>query len=173
MVLINDTSIKCNNPTYLVEDNIFANFIDGVNTYEKIYSDYVSSGCRTSDTNDVNFTLVNTDFVNGTKLNVTGNCLAVRNHLSNKDNNMSKAIREWNNNINTNKNIHIGDQTRLKQTYGNLVSTRTKLDEDVQKLLGLDTSLHEKQNILDSAVFTTLLWTILATSTLYYVFIQI
>jgi hypothetical protein len=62
----------------------------------------------------------------------------------------------------------------LQSNYQQLVSDRTQLDEDVQKLLAVDkTIIYENQNVLDSAVFTTLLWTILATSTLYYAFTKI
>ena len=64
-------------------------------------------------------------------------------------------------------------KNQLNSNYEEVVAYRNHLDQSAMKIMGLDNSLYEKQNIVDSAVFTTLLWTALATSVLYYAFTKI
>jgi hypothetical protein len=65
-------------------------------------------------------------------------------------------------------------QNILVDNYYYVNKHRNELDEKVKMLLGYDNTLiYEKQAILDSAIYTTILWTILATSVLYYAFTKL
>jgi hypothetical protein len=69
---------------------------------------------------------------------------------------------------------YIADSVKLKTNYQKLVNQRQELDMNMQQLLGYDNSLlYEKQGVIDSSVYTTLLWTVLATSVLYYTFTKL
>ena len=62
------------------------------------------------------------------------------------------------------------------QKYQEILNLRNKLDMKLQSLLNkneLNTPFSQNQLQLDSTVYTTVLWTVLATSILYYVFIKI
>ena len=60
------------------------------------------------------------------------------------------------------------------QDYDDLKKKRQELDMKMKEILGTENSiLFENQNYMDSSVYTTLLWTVLATSCLYYLFIKI
>lgn len=59
-------------------------------------------------------------------------------------------------------------------SYNNLTKTRNNLDLKLQGLYNIDNSvpnLYQLQN--DSTVYTGLLWTVLATTLIYYVFIKL
>lgn len=60
-------------------------------------------------------------------------------------------------------------------SYNKLVNTRSDLDNKMNEILGNNKTsiLYEKQGELDSAVYSTLLWTVMVTSLLYYVFTKI
>ena len=60
------------------------------------------------------------------------------------------------------------------EDYNLLKEKRNELDMKMKEILGTENSiLFENQNYIDSSVYTTLLWTVLATSCLYYLFIKI
>lgn len=168
-----NTNILCSNSTYL--GNSFVEFNKGVVTYEKLYSIYKENGCDlgNNDEKNIRFSLATTDTINGSIPNISDNCLNTRRYLITNGNVIQTAAGKWTTNIAETRDPYIQNQGILADKYINLTNTRYQLDQDVQKLLGVDTSLYEKQNILDSAVFTTLLWTVLATSVLYYTFIKI
>jgi hypothetical protein len=60
-------------------------------------------------------------------------------------------------------------------SYNTLVSTRSSLDNKMNEILGNNKNsiLYEKQGELDATVYSTLLWTVMVTSLLYYVFTKI
>jgi hypothetical protein len=65
-------------------------------------------------------------------------------------------------------NIALGDHSN------NLNNLRTKLDDQMEKVLLYDTSLmNENRTIFDSTVYTTIIWTILASSVVYYAFTKL
>ena len=80
-------------------------------------------------------------------------------------------IEQEKTNINNNKK----DPTpmiNLRTNYNNMLELRNKLDLQLQDLLG-EKNINENKLQLDSTVYTSVLWTVLATSILYYVFIKI
>lgn len=62
----------------------------------------------------------------------------------------------------------------LDASYNNVLYKRTELDEKMNELLAGPNSIsREKMNISDASVITTLLWTVMATSLLYIVFVKL
>lgn len=60
-------------------------------------------------------------------------------------------------------------------SYNALVNTRNNLDTQMNEILAnnKNTILSEKQSELDASVYSTLLWTVMITSLIYYVFTKI
>ena len=59
-------------------------------------------------------------------------------------------------------------------SYNNLLTDRNDLDRKMKEVLALQGSMvNEQQNYVDGSVYTTLLWTVMATSLVYYVFTKI
>lgn len=60
-------------------------------------------------------------------------------------------------------------------SYASLVTTRNDLDNKMNEILAnnKNTVLSEKQSELDASVYSTLLWTVMITSLIYYVFTKI
>ena len=60
-------------------------------------------------------------------------------------------------------------------SYNSLVRTRSDLDNKMNEILGNNKNsiLYEKQSELDASVYSTLLWTVMVTSLIYYVFTKI
>lgn len=82
--------------------------------------------------------------------------------------------------ITLNQNITNGNYTttstritELKQMYNNMLDKRRKLDYKMQELYANSRSGNDMQIQTDSAVYGALLWTVLATSLVYYVFIKL
>lgn len=88
-------------------------------------------------------------------------------------------IRDYDNNSsNTTKSYTQAknDATQFRDgSYNTLVSTRRDLDNKMNEILGNNKNsiLYEKQGELDATVYSTLLWTVMVTSLLYYVFTKI
>lgn len=166
-------NILCSNDEHL--KGSFAQFISGIETYQKIYGIYKENGCNVygSDPKPVTFTIAGSDTKNNQSININDNCKETREYLISAGNTIQGATTFWETNINNQKQGYIDNKGNLIGKYNELTLTRSKLDKDVQKLLGVDNGIYEKQNILDSAVFTTLLWTVLATSVLFYAFTKI
>jgi len=87
-------------------------------------------------------------------------------------------IRNYDNGPNTPKSyIDTKDYaTKLHDvSYANLVTTRNDLDNKMNEILAnnKNTILSEKQSELDASVYSTLLWTVMITSLIYYVFTKI
>lgn len=67
----------------------------------------------------------------------------------------------------------VSDAT-IKSQYANLVSKRSNLDLQLQQLYNLqNTAPNTYQTQLDSTVYSGILWTVLATSLIYYVFTKL
>jgi hypothetical protein len=59
-------------------------------------------------------------------------------------------------------------------TYPDLVDKRNDLDRKMKEILAVQGAMvNEHQNFIDGSVYTTLLWTVMATSLVYYVFTKI
>lgn len=60
-------------------------------------------------------------------------------------------------------------------SYNEMQTTRNDLDNKMNEILGYNQNsiLYEKQNQLDSSVYSNLLWTVMVTSLIYYVFTKI
>ena len=65
--------------------------------------------------------------------------------------------------------------TRLRdEKYNLLLTDRSDLDRKMKEVLALQGAMvNEHQNYVDGSVYTTLLWTVMATSLIYYVFTKI
>jgi len=64
--------------------------------------------------------------------------------------------------------------TLRDNTYNSLITDRSDLDRKMKEVLALQGSMvNEHQNYVDGSVYTTLLWTVMATSLIYYVFTKI
>ena len=61
----------------------------------------------------------------------------------------------------------------IKKQHSQMIELRNKLDLQLQRLMNKGSIFAENKLQLDSTVYTTVLWTVLATSVLYYVFIKI
>ena len=63
---------------------------------------------------------------------------------------------------------------KLPTEYASVVNTRKDLDRKMQEILATKGSIvNEQQNYIDGSVYTTLLWTVLATSLVFYTFTKI
>lgn len=151
-------------------------FNSGVNTYTKILKEYMKNGCSNVTNNEkgIKFKLNTEDYIDSVNSDIDITCSKLRNNLIDYGDVINTASKEYATNIKHDIFPYIDNSQTLLNNYNQLVNNRIKLDEDMQKILAIDnTQLYEKQNILDSAVFTTLLWTVLATSALYYAFTKI
>jgi hypothetical protein len=59
-------------------------------------------------------------------------------------------------------------------SYNNLLTDRSDLDRKMKEVLALQGAIvNDQQTFVDGSVYTTLLWTVMATSLIYYVFTKI
>ena len=162
----------CNDENTYMGKN-FTQFNSAVNTYSKLYNAYRINTCPSS-TSQFSIDLTNTDFKNNTVSSITTNCSDLNAKLREFGNNISTCAKKYKDNIKLDTIPYTTFKNEVLSTYTEVKSKRSQLDQDVLQILGTDNSpLYEKQGILDSAVYTTLLWTVLATSGLYYVFTKI
>lgn len=84
------------------------------------------------------------------------------------DNNATNVTKSYTEDLNYANNLH-------DISYGQLVKIRNNLDYQVNEILANNKNsiLYEKQNELDASVYSTLLWTVMITSLIYYVFTKI
>jgi hypothetical protein len=80
--------------------------------------------------------------------------------------------------LNTGVQTYTTHMNNLKQhivtTDSSLNQIRTDLDKKMAEVLAYDTSLYqENRMVYDSTVYTTLIWTILVTSLVYYTFTKL
>jgi hypothetical protein len=87
-------------------------------------------------------------------------------------------IRNYNNSQPTNYSFYT-DKQKVNEfidgSYNSLLQTRSDLDNKMNEILGINQNsiLYEKQNQLDANVYTTVIWTVIITSSLYYIFTKI
>ena len=62
---------------------------------------------------------------------------------------------------------------QIQASYSQMIQLRNKLDLQLQQLMNKGSISAQNKLQLDSTVYTTVLWTVLATSVLYYVFIKL
>lgn len=174
---------KSSNMTNSIND-----FDAGVSTFVQLYSNYISNKCFTKIKDTNNFQLTGLDennFVRGVSPNplISTNCKDLNDSLIKYATEIDKARKIVQAAVTQNYDQYktspqftqyIEDSKTLKNNYQKLVNKRQELDTDMQQLLGYENSLlYEKQGIIDSSVYTTLLWTVLATSVLYYTFTKL
>ena len=86
-------------------------------------------------------------------------------------------IRDYNNNNSSTPAYASAEELakKLDVSYNALWQKRSDLDNKMNELLGNNPNsiLYENQNQLDAGVYTTILWTVLVTSSLYYIFTKI
>ena len=86
-------------------------------------------------------------------------------------------IRDYNNNNSSTPAYASAKELakKLDVSYNALWQKRSDLDNKMNELLGNNPNsiLYENQNQLDAGVYTTILWTVLVTSSLYYIFTKI
>jgi paraquat-inducible protein B len=158
---------------------------NGVATYDKLLGAYLQNNCQEDKNNNKTFQiqLTPSDYKAGTTENTSNvqytsvqtKCSELRDNLNIYSDIINNASKKLSTNLSGAKyTIYETNKNTVINNYQSLVNKRSELDQKVKQLLGADNSvLYEKQNILDSAVFTTLLWTVLATSALYYAFTKI
>lgn len=84
------------------------------------------------------------------------------------DNNATSANKSYKDELNYANNLH-------DISYSSLVNTRNDLDLKMNEILAnsKNSIIYEKQSELDASVYSTLLWTVMITSLIYYVFTKI
>lgn len=150
----------------------------GLYTHKKI-NDIYTKNCSNGSTspNEFDYVLKDISFVGIPYVQsepFKDSCLNLNKIIARCDNNIASSALSKDAQIDEYYAQYMGKyKNELNTKYKNIVDDRNRLDQHAMKLMGLDKSLYEKQNIVDSAVFTTLLWTALATSVLYYAFTKI
>lgn len=168
-------NLLCANQEYL-ENTKFTNFTTGIATYDKLINTYTQNDCSSLSNNNKSFTinLIGSDYINGSGGNINTKCIDLRSNLVAIGKTINTATNYHTNRLQSDLSPYNADKNRLIASYNELIENRFKLDQDAQKVIGQEnTLLYEKQDILDSAVFTTLLWTVLATSVIYYTFTKL
>ena len=181
---------SCNN---VINSN---NLTQSMSTYNKLYTIY-STQPPTTLVKDVTSTLlVDTQDCSGnnttcphslstTNVYYKGNAL-VGTGITVKDlgvylDDCGAQIRNYNNSLPTNSTNYsfYTDKQKVNEfidgSYNSLLQTRSDLDNKMNEILGINQNsiLYEKQNQLDANVYTTVIWTVIITSSLYYIFTKI
>jgi len=159
-----------------MRNTTFANFTTGVATYDKIMDTYTQNNCSIEENKNkpVTVNLLGSDYINSSGGNINTNCLDLRSNLISIGLTVNNAAFYYSQKIQNDLSPYNAEKTNLISNYNNLIEKRFQLDQDAQKAIGQEnTLLYEKQEILDSAVFSTLLWTVLATSVIYYTFTKL
>ena len=134
-------------------------------TLNKEYSDYTNAYLTYIDCSAQNITIANinkknlsSDPLNACNLPTTGS--------------LDAAISKMQTNV---ASLHTNDQTAIiDASYGDLVNIRSNLDLKLQQLYNLQNSAPNiYQTQLDSTIYSGILWTVLATTLIYYVFIKL
>jgi hypothetical protein len=67
-----------------------------------------------------------------------------------------------------------GNLNQVKENHGEILQLRSQLDQKLQELYTLNSSLTVENKVAyDTTIYTGMIWTILATSLLYVVFVKI
>jgi len=195
--VLHSTTTDLTNAQHLI------NIGDAKNTYEKLYHVYNTQGpgelvtksilgetdehCTPTANNGHNcpYNPNNLGIMVGSQPNVlaytrdsAGNSLLVKDlkfylddcgsRIRNYDNNASNTTKSY-------TDIKTYANTFKDGSYNTLVKTRSDLDNKMNEILGNNKNsiLYEKQSELDASVYSTLLWTVMVTSLIYYVFTKI
>lgn len=192
---------KCNNPIGTDTTDTYISINDAKNTYGKLYEIYNKYGINDRVTSsmfngdDKDHCLIGkttTDIRNNSAQycphNQTENILAYTSVGTQKEvhvkdlkfylDDCGARIRDYDKTNSTNASYKpVKDYaTQFRDgSYNTLVSTRSSLDNKMNEILGNNKNsiLYEKQGELDATVYSTLLWTVMVTSLLYYVFTKI
>ena len=162
-------------PDGLYQNGTYEQYYKAYTTFNKLSNAYVINNCLNNNSAPFSIPLVATDYKIGvTPINITTNCSQLEGNLITFGNSINARSSHWIDQIKNDSSSYGNIASSLQTNYQNLLNTRKQMDENVQKIIGQDNSpLYEKQSILDSAVYTTLLWTVLATSILYYAFTKL
>ena len=165
-------NLKCANESYMTTFEKYQEGVESLSVFTGIYNN-ACTGKPDNHRTDITIPSVNTKdgkisiILNKTCEEIKNKVLACEKEIKNQDDKYSAYFTNQNSAYNVTKD-------GVVSRYNTLTDMRKKLDQDVLKVLGADNSpMYEKQSILDSAVYTTLLWTVLATSVLYYTFTKI
>jgi len=98
----------------------------------------------------------------------------LKNQVNSAISDLSGIISKMNPDITSIKNNEASAQvTNLKNKYDSMLKKRQKLDSKIQELYANERSGNDAQIQTDSAMYGALLWTVLATSLVYYVFVKL
>jgi len=151
-------------------------------TYDTIlraYNDPVlCAGKGANYKNEITVNLSKSDFMSGTAYPenaiLKASCEELDATVRNYGAKMADSSKKVSEKLVNDRQEYNDNSKKVIDNYNDVISKRSKLDENVKRLLGYDnTIMYEKQNILDSTIYTTILWTVLATSILYYAFTKL
>jgi len=169
-------NLTCANTAFM---NDIQSFHQGITTYNKLYSIYNNQNCKSS-TSDIEFTITGLDISDFSGNNIpnyfqfTETCPTLNRKLLNYGANLDYSRQNVQRSINLDGRKYLNSANKLNTEYTKVISKRNLLDTQMEEILGYQNSMkNEKQGILDSAVYTTLLWTVLTTSVLYYAFTKL
>ena len=174
-----DNLICRNGAAYTIDNtnNGYEKYYNATITYGKLANAYLQNNCleKNGNTTLTITTLANSDYTsNPTNPTISTTCGELEGNLVLFGNSINTRSIHWANEIKNGYGTYGNIESSLQTDYQNVLNTRKKLDENVQKIITQEGSpIYEKQAILDSAVYTTLLWTVLATSVLYYAFTKL
>ena len=180
---VNTTDYKNDAPRFFCNQQITSDNIDQAKkTYQKLYKIYNTTD---RDVSIQNNDILTSDCKNACPHTITNNNVFYVNtagsfKVSDLDvylDDCGAQIRNYDKNNNPKSYTHDLNYTQnfVDVSYNNLVRTRNDLDNKMNELLGNNRNsiLYEKQNELDSSVYSTLLWTVMVTSLIYYVFVKL
>lgn len=104
----------------------------------------------------------------------TESCLLKYTNLTDKSKIIETQIDSYNENYDIKFQDYLKSQTELYNKYSDVLKKRNNLDMKMNELMNnKDTIASEYKTLYDSNVYTTVLWTALATSIIYYTFLKI
>lgn len=160
---------------YNLPNSEYQDYYNASITYNKLVDAYIQNDCVSNNAAPFTITLTGNNYTSGSGSNITNtNCRVLGNNLVTFGNLINTQSVRWTTNVIEKRRPYDGIVREVDTRYTNVVNKRKELDENVRKIIGQEnTPIYEKQAILDSAVYTTLLWTVLATSVLFYAFTKL
>ena len=107
---------------------------------------------------------------NGHTIDCTG---TIKTNYENKELDLNTAITTMKTNITTYKNQSQPSSPAITTSYTDMTTLRNNVDTKLQQLQQLTQLPNTSTNQLDITVYSGILWTILATTLIYYVFIHL
>ena len=171
-------------PTPTAQDIITnkSELLTGIAAYTNAYNNYVgcknasqftspfkptgdATQCTTFTNTDVRFDLSGNIPVSGANASKT---------LSNLQQDVSNKITTINTALTALSGASYPDDNTIKTNYKNMLDKRSTVDTDLQNLYNIQGSIPNMYaENMDYAIYTGILWTVLATSLIYYVFIKL